>query len=173
MTKRNASRLKALAPSVTCVNLYGSTETQRAVGHFIVPPVPPQLFAASASRPLEKEILPLGRGIQEVQLLLLNSAQQLSGIGEVGEIYFRSPHLAKGYFGDPLLTKERFLLNPFTKATGDPLISNLRRYKGVTFLTARLSFYAALIVKLKSAVFVSSWERLRLHWRRTRTCVNP
>ncbi|HZN09751.1 MAG TPA: amino acid adenylation domain-containing protein, partial [Pyrinomonadaceae bacterium] len=130
LTKRDVSRLKALAPSMTCVNLYGATETQRALSYFIVPPTPAQSFAAEGQRPGEKEVLPLGRGMPEVQLLLLNSAQQMSGIGEVGEIYFRSPHLAKGFLGDDALTRERFLLNPFTKAPGDRLYrsGDLGRY---------------------------------------------
>ena len=130
LTKHDVSRLKVLAPSVTCVNLYGSTETQRALSYFIVPPVPARLPAVDGRRPLQKEVLPLGRGIEEVELLLLNSAQQMTGIGEVGEIYFRSPHLAKGYLGDAVLTKERFLLNPFTKTPGDRLYrtGDLGRY---------------------------------------------
>jgi acyl carrier protein len=70
---------------------------------------------------MEKKILPLGRGIKDVQLLVLSTSQQLAGIGEVGEIYFRSPHLAKGYMGDDALTQERFVINPFTKTTNDRL----------------------------------------------------
>ena len=34
LTKRDVARLRKLAPKITCVNLYGSTETQRAVGHY-------------------------------------------------------------------------------------------------------------------------------------------
>src|SRR5260370_18782864 len=37
LTKRDVSRLKKLAPSITCVNLYGATETHRAVGYYVVP----------------------------------------------------------------------------------------------------------------------------------------
>jgi amino acid adenylation domain-containing protein len=126
LTRRDVSRLRKLAPSLTCVNLYGATETQRAVGYFIVPG--PAEATAESDR--EKEVLPLGKGIRDVQLVLLNASRQLAGIGEVGEIYFRSPHLAKGYLGDDLLTRERFLLNPFTKASGDRLYrtGDLGRY---------------------------------------------
>jgi amino acid adenylation domain-containing protein len=121
LTRRDAARLKNLAPSLTCVNLYGSTETQRAVGYFIVPPLPERFLDGNRTQLREREILPLGRGIKDVQLLVLNSSQELSGIGEMGEIYFRSPHLARGYLGDAALTQERFLLNPFTKVRGDRL----------------------------------------------------
>src|SRR6185295_470416 len=35
LTRRDVVRLRALAPHVTCVNFYGSTETQRAVGYHV------------------------------------------------------------------------------------------------------------------------------------------
>jgi acyl carrier protein len=37
----------------------------------------------------------------------------LAGIGEIGELFVRSPHLAAGYINDEQLTRERFLVNPF------------------------------------------------------------
>ena len=36
--------------------------------------------------------------------MLLNKSGQLAGIGELGELYVRSPHLAAGYIGDEKLT---------------------------------------------------------------------
>src|SRR6185436_2737894 len=105
LTRRDVARLRRLAPEVTCVNYYGSTETQRAVGYHV----------AQADGP--KEILPLGRGIPGVQILVLNPAGALAGIGELGEISMRSPHLALGYLGDPRLTAERFAADRYR--TGD------------------------------------------------------
>src|SRR4029077_1802156 len=77
-----------------------------------------------------REILPLGRGIPDVQLLVLNPAGALAGIGELGEISVRSPHIALGYLGDPRLTAERFVGNPFTGRTDDRLYrtGDLGRY---------------------------------------------
>jgi len=121
LTKRDVARLKRLAPSISCVNLYGSTETQRAVGYFSV----------DDSHDLSgKEILPLGKGIREVQLLVLNKSQRLCGVSEIGEIYFRSPHLARGYLSDEKLTCERFITNPFTNDPADRLYrtGDLGRY---------------------------------------------
>jgi acyl carrier protein len=99
------------------VNLYGSTETQRAVGHFVVS------GAEGEGTPNldRKEVLPLGRGMKDVQLLVLNPDKQLAGIGEIGEIFVRSPHLAKGYLGDEAGTHERFINNPFSNQAGDRL----------------------------------------------------
>jgi amino acid adenylation domain-containing protein/non-ribosomal peptide synthase protein (TIGR01720 family) len=132
LTLRDVSRFYKLAPGVTCVNSYGSTETQRAVGYFVVSRegsgAPGDASAVVRS---SKEIIPLGQGLCDVQLLVLNRAQQLAGIGELGEIYVRSPHLAKGYLDDEALTRERFITNPFTSRSGDRLYrtGDLGRYR--------------------------------------------
>ncbi len=105
LTRRDVARLRRLAPEITCVNYYGSTETQRAVGYHV------------AEEDGPKEVLPLGRGIPDVQLLVLNPAGVLAGIGELGEVSVRSPHIALGYLGDPQLTAERFVADRYR--TGD------------------------------------------------------
>ena len=124
LTRRDVRRLRKLAPTITIVNLYGATETSRAVGYFIVP------NSRDGQGRAEKEILPLGRGISGVELLIINSSQQLAGIGEIGEIYFRSPYIAKGYLRDDELTQERFIINPFTNESDDRLYKtgDLGRY---------------------------------------------
>ena len=107
LTRHDVARLKKLAPSVASINLYGTTETQRAVGFYM--------------QEAAKETLPVGRGIDGVQLLVLNAAGGLAGIGELGEIYFRSPYLARGYQDDDELTRQRFITNPFTGVQDDRL----------------------------------------------------
>src|SRR6185312_2032713 len=115
LKKAEVARLQRLAPGLTCFNLYGSTETQRAVGFFAVPrPEAPEWGR------LGREVLPLGRGMEDVQLLILNPASGLAGIGELGEIHVRSPHLARGYLGDEGLTAERFLANPWRQEVDRP-----------------------------------------------------
>ncbi len=111
LRRSEVARLQRIAPALTCVNLYGSTESQRSVSYSVVPP--PGVVAG-------REVLPLGRGIKEVDLLVLNAAGGRAGIGEVGEVYIRSRHLAAGYLGDPELTARRFLPNPFRSKDGDP-----------------------------------------------------
>jgi amino acid adenylation domain-containing protein len=129
LTTRDVARIRQLAPAVACVNFYGSTETQRAVGYYLIP----QSLAAPEDSAAErtKEILPLGRGMQDVQLLVLNTAQQLVGIGELGEIYVRSPHLAEGYLADETLTAQRFIRSPFGADEHDRLYrtGDLGRYR--------------------------------------------
>ncbi len=110
LTQRDVVRLRRLAPKVRCINFYGSTETQRAVGFQEAP--------ADLGND-GKQIMPLGRGMQDVQLLVVNAAGKLAGIGEIGEVWVRSPHLARGYLGDPELTADRFLVSTFRPQTDD------------------------------------------------------
>lgn len=114
-------RLRAVYPGVRCTNFYGATETPQAMGHF---PVPDDLSG-------EGSVLPVGRGIPDVQLLVLTPERRLCAPGEIGEIAVRSPYLARGYLNDPELTRRRFIVNPFT---GDPsdrvyLTGDLGRYR--------------------------------------------
>jgi amino acid adenylation domain-containing protein len=128
LTRRDVARLRTLAPSVTVINYYGSTETQRAVSYHVAANDDERGDEAAIEQ--GKQILPLGKGIEDVQLLVLNASKRLAGIGETGEIYLRSPHIARGYLDEPVLTSERFILNPFTAAAGDHLYrtGDLGRY---------------------------------------------
>jgi amino acid adenylation domain-containing protein len=123
LTGADVNCLRRLAPGVTCVNYYGSTETQRAVSYYEIPP--------DSSVLPQQPVIPIGRGIPDVQLLILNNQKTLAGIGEVGEIYMRSPHLAQGYLGDESLTTARFVVNPFSEDNSDKLYKSgdLGRYR--------------------------------------------
>jgi amino acid adenylation domain-containing protein len=101
--------IRVLAPSATCVNYYGTTETPQGVGYYSLPD--------QSTDQLER--LPVGKGIQGVQLLVLNSAGKLCGIGEPGQIAVRSPYLAEGYLGDERLTLAKFVVNPYTQQVQD------------------------------------------------------
>ena len=131
LTRRDVARLYALAPAVTCVNLYGSTETQRAVGYFVIPRTDSLAFQNAQSARNTREIIPLGQGIEDTQLLVLNDARQVAAVSELGELYIRSPHLATGYLNDATLTEQRFIANPFTTIASDRLYrtGDLGRYR--------------------------------------------
>ncbi|HEU0054926.1 MAG TPA: amino acid adenylation domain-containing protein, partial [Longimicrobium sp.] len=132
LTRADVERLHALAPSVEVVNYYGSTETQRAVSYFPVP------RPASA---LAKETIPAGTGIPGVQLVVRGPGGGLAGVGELGEIWMRSPHLALGYLGDAELTAARFAANPWTGDATDRMYrtGDLGRYRpdGVVEIAGR------------------------------------
>jgi amino acid adenylation domain-containing protein len=113
LTWSEVARIRRLAPNAKMGSFYGATETQRAVGYFQIPGQIP-VYGTDANR-----AVPLGRGIKNVQLLLLNKRRQLAGIAELGELYVRSPHLATGYIGDEKRTQEMFVINPFTNDAKD------------------------------------------------------
>jgi len=113
LSRRDVEGLRRLAPAVTCVNLYGATETQRAVSFYESPP-------GEGAGDDGRQILPLGSGLRGVQLLVVNSAGAQAGVGELGEILMRSPHLAAGYLNDPELTAARFQANALAGPDADP-----------------------------------------------------
>eukprot|EP00040_Diaphanoeca_grandis_P023592 m.128593 g.128593 ORF g.128593 m.128593 type:complete len:1288 (+) comp29345_c3_seq1:30-3893(+) len=111
LTKRDVKRLQRLACNITTVNMYGTTETQRAVSFLKI--------ENDGSIDSFKEILPAGRGMEDVQLLVLSETMATAGLGELGEIFVRSPHMSAGYLRLPDATNEKFLQNPFSKDPTD------------------------------------------------------
>lgn len=109
LTKRDVFRLRQVTPSVTAVNMYGSTETQRSVSYYIVPPNPEMSSM--------KEILSVGVGMKDVQLVIVNRSGNVAGVGELGEVSVRSHHLAGGYKGLEEQTQAKFIPNPFSQGS--------------------------------------------------------
>ncbi|KAF8925423.1 L-aminoadipate-semialdehyde dehydrogenase [Dissophora ornata] len=108
LTKRDVHRLQKIAVNCRTINMYGTTETQRAVSYYSIPSIASEpLFLSS-----EKDVMPAGRGMLNVQLLVINRvSRRLCGVGEVGEIYVRAGGLAEGYLQLPEATEEKFLTN--------------------------------------------------------------
>ncbi len=104
LTKKDSRRLRDLAPNTTIINLYGSTETQRAVSFFEIP------SKAQNSAFLDQlpDVIPIGRGMIDVQLLVISRDDRTKQctVGEIGELYVRAGGLAEGYLGDDEKTTE-------------------------------------------------------------------
>jgi amino acid adenylation domain-containing protein len=83
-------------------NLYGPTEATVAV-------------TAWTGRPMGPDggPTPIGRPTDNTQVYVLDAALQLVPTGVTGELYLSGVQLARGYFGQPALSAERFLPNPF------------------------------------------------------------
>ncbi|KAM6521077.1 large subunit of alpha-aminoadipate reductase, variant 2 [Fusarium solani] len=135
LTKKDCKKLRDLAPNTTVINLFGSTESQRAVSFFEVP--------SKAKDPafLESvpDIIPVGQGMKDVQLLVVDreDRHKLCGEGEQGELWIRAGGLAEGYLGDDDRTAElnrsKFVPNWFVdpaKWAQQDKHQNLPHYKG-------------------------------------------
>jgi amino acid adenylation domain-containing protein len=115
LSMSEVTRIRELAPNAIVGSFYGATETQRAVGYYEI------TAGDTLDNRLSKKTVPLGRGIKDVQLLVLNKSGHLAGIGELGEIFVRSPHLAASYISDEERTRQMFVTNPFTNDPADRL----------------------------------------------------
>jgi amino acid adenylation domain-containing protein len=150
VTTQDLSNIRNIAPDAICVNSYGSTETQRAVANYIVPAKRDvnDLLGGNEPGASTRATVPVGQGIQDVQILILTTGVSLAGIGEVGEIYVRSPHLSAGYLNDDELTRQRFIHNPFTNDLSDRLYKtgDLGRYlpDGIVEVLGRLDLQAKI-----------------------------
>lgn len=93
--------------------MFGTTETQRAVSYFQIPSrnTDPSFLEQI------KEVIPAGRGMHDIQLLVVNrdDRSKQCEVGEIGEIYVRAGGLAEGYLGEELaeLTLTKFVENWF------------------------------------------------------------
>lgn len=113
LIKRDCRSLQGLAPNVNIVNMYGTTETQRAVSYYEIPSYSSQEGFLDTM----KDVIPAGRGMLDVQMLVVNrfDPTRICAIGEVGEIYVRAAGLAEGYLGSAELNAKKFLTNWFVK----------------------------------------------------------
>ncbi|MGP3999344.1 amino acid adenylation domain-containing protein [Streptomyces sp. 8N706] len=109
-------------------NLYGPTEGTTACTAYPVTEVGADV-----------DSVPIGRELEGTPLYLLDGDLREVPAGEAGELYIGGPGVARGYFGQPALTADRFLPDPFAAdgsrmyATGDLVVrgeDGLLRYRG-------------------------------------------
>ncbi|HWR40730.1 MAG TPA: amino acid adenylation domain-containing protein [Patescibacteria group bacterium] len=104
-------RLKQYYPrQYQCVNEYGPTEYTVTATQFLI------------DRYYDN--FPIGKPVSNTWLYVLNHYNQLQPPGMAGELCIAGAQLARGYWGRPELTAEKFVDNPF--ATGE---INAKMYK--------------------------------------------
>lgn len=126
LTRSQAVTLRSALPEARIVNLYGATETQRAVGFYEVP----RDLDALAELP---DVVPLGSGMNGVNLIVRDIAHpRLTLPFQIGEIALQSRYLALGYAGGPKLTERKFRRDLMSDADDAP-----------TYLTGDLGYVSA------------------------------
>ena len=93
------------------INLYSQTETTGTVCCFKVPSVVST----------QTGVVPLGRPIDNTKLHVLDENLQPVADSNAGELFVSGPRLARGYWGKPVLTSQRFVNNPSGRIEGDIL----------------------------------------------------
>ncbi len=95
-------QVRAACPGLTVVDGYGPTETTTFATRFVVGPDEPV-----------PAVVPIGRPLDEMAAYVLDHGLRPVPPGAVGELYLAGTGLARGYLGQPALTAERFLADPF------------------------------------------------------------
>ncbi|MGW7531802.1 amino acid adenylation domain-containing protein [Amycolatopsis sp. NPDC054798] len=83
------------------VNLYGPTETTVDTAHWRCSPDP------------DARSVPIGSAVRGMRLEVLDVRLGRVPAGETGEIYAAGVQLARGYLGQPALTAQRFVADPY------------------------------------------------------------
>lgn len=122
----------ARLPAVRLYNEYGPTEGT----------VWSSVHAIQAEEGGSSHSVPIGRPIANTQIHLLDAHFNQVPVGVAGELYIGGAGIARGYHGQPALTAERFMPDPFAKEAGRRLYKtgDLARYReeGVIEFLGRL-----------------------------------
>ncbi|MGC7102160.1 non-ribosomal peptide synthase/polyketide synthase [Amycolatopsis lurida] len=95
-------RVRRAAPDTTVMHVYGPTETTTFVTH-----APMRVDRLAAG------IAPIGRPMAGTRAYVLDRRLRPVPVGVAGELYLAGGGLARGYYGQPGLTAERFVADPF------------------------------------------------------------
>ncbi|HKV36650.1 MAG TPA: amino acid adenylation domain-containing protein, partial [Pyrinomonadaceae bacterium] len=98
-------RFFARLPGVELHNLYGPTEAAVDV-------------TAWKCERREDGRVPIGRPVANTTMYVLDSRQELVGVGVPGELYIGGVQVGRGYLNRPALTAERYIPDPYSAEPG-------------------------------------------------------
>lgn len=102
--------IRAALPQILITNAYGPTETTVC-----------SLVYRFETTIDPARITPIGQPLANTSVYILDSNQNPSPIGSIGEVYIGGVGLARGYLGNPWLTAQRFIPDPFGQKPGERL----------------------------------------------------
>jgi amino acid adenylation domain-containing protein len=100
LSVHHVNQVRQAYPSLILKNAYGPTENTPFTSCYTVD----SLF---------EQDIPIGRPISNTTVYILDSHHELVPIGVAGEIYTGGDGLARGYWHDSALTKQKFIPHPF------------------------------------------------------------
>jgi amino acid adenylation domain-containing protein/FkbM family methyltransferase/non-ribosomal peptide synthase protein (TIGR01720 family) len=103
-------QIGSLAPSCTVTNHYGPTEA--TIGGLTFSPRSEYLWRYKARS------VPIGRPLANIAAYVLDQSGSLVPPGGCGELYIGGAGVARGYLGQPGITAESFLPDPFSEVPG-------------------------------------------------------
>lgn len=106
LTVELARRFARAMPGRLLLNLYGLSEAFDAC-----------YFDAGQLTDADT-LVPIGRPLSNVQAYVLDAHRQPVPVGVIGELYVGGAGLARGYLGQPAMSAEKFIANPFRDAPG-------------------------------------------------------
>ncbi len=94
-------------PDCRLINGYGPTENTTFSCCYTIP------------RDIDLRVpVSIGKPIEQTEIYVLDADLQPVAAGEIGELFVAGAGLAGGYLGQPALTQERFIANPFDPRPG-------------------------------------------------------
>ncbi|MED2795925.1 amino acid adenylation domain-containing protein, partial [Bacillus wiedmannii] len=96
--------VKLYGENMRVINSYGVTEAT----------IDSSYYEGTENKDFYSVNLPIGRPFHNVKLYILdNNSLRLKHTGGIGELFIGGEGLARGYLGNPTLTAEKFVENPF------------------------------------------------------------